>query len=58
MWPVRIYGMVVGDNFLQYLRKIIQGAGIFDWMDTKKRIGDSSVVSIDRESQVKALGGI
>lgn len=50
--------MVVGDNFLQYLRKIIQGAGIFDWMDTKKRIGDSSVVSIDRESQVKALGGI
>ena len=48
MLPVKIHGMVVVTNLLQYLRKIIQGADIFDyWMDMKKRIGDSFVVNID-----------
>ena len=57
MRKVRIHGMAVGTNLIQYLRKSIQSGDIFDyWVDVKKRIWDSSVGKIDWEAQGKALG--
>ena len=38
MWPVKIYGVVVGTKLMKYLMKCIQGGRIFEyWMDEKKK---------------------
>ena len=56
MWQIRIHGMTVGTNLFQYLRKAIQGGGIFEyWVDKRKRVGEANVGLIDWEAQGKAL---
>ena len=48
MWQVHIHGLPVGTNLSHYVRRAIQGRGIFGfWVDTNQRIGEAEIGLID-----------
>ena len=55
IWQIRIHGLTVGTKLYDYLRKSIQGGGIFDFWVDKKGEWEANVGLIDWEAQDKAL---
>ena len=56
MWQVRLCGMAVGTNIVQYLWKGISGASTFQyWVDAKEKIATNEVQNIDWSAQGKAM---